>query len=133
MICCIYVLSLAWASTLHFPDYVHCVPTMSSLQHILRRLVYLVACCPPILPVLGLTFNATYGAVPAPFKIDVSPAFIARTKLKASLTRYAMDMDQPDFADGPPQHNVSTVRDYWASSYDWASVQRGLNAKYVIH
>ena len=78
-----------------------------------------------------LTFRAKFGASPAPFKIDLEPEFVHRTKLKASLTRYVSDLNQPDFVDGPPQHNVSTVRDYWVKHYDWFDVQNQLNAKYV--
>ena len=74
-------------------------------------------------------FKASFGSSPAPFQIDVDPAFIASTKLKASLTRYAVDLDQPDFADGPPRHNVTTVRDYWVNKYDWFEVQRDLNTQ----
>ena len=79
----------------------------------------------------NLTFRAKFGASPAPFKIDLEPEFVHQTKLKASLTRYASDLNQPDFVDGPPQHNVSTVRDYWVEKYDWFDVQNQLNAKYV--
>lgn len=72
-------------------------------------------------------FKAVYGSSPAPLKIDVDPIFIAETVLKASLTRYTVDLDQPDWVDGPPSHNVSNVRDYWVHQYDWSEVQDKLN------
>lgn len=72
-------------------------------------------------------FKATFGSSPAPFQIDVNPDFIATARLKASLTRYTVDVDQPDWADGPPSHNVSTVRNYWVDEYDWVQVQAELN------
>lgn len=114
---------------------------MSLLRQLFRRVACLVtfsfpiivlSSSQPIAPASGLTFNATYGLSPAPFTIDVLPDFITQTKLKASLTRYAKDLDQPDFTDGPPRHNVSTVRDYWVEKYDWAKVERELNAQYVV-
>ena len=77
-------------------------------------------------------FEATYGETPAPFKIDVSPSFIEETVKKASLTRYVVDLEQPDLVDGPPKHNVSTVRDYWVDHYDWFGVQDYLNERYVV-
>lgn len=67
-------------------------------------------------------FNATFGSTPKPFKINVDEEFIAHTKLKASLTRYPIDIDVPDFSEGPPHHNVTTVRDFWVNEYDWKSV-----------
>ena len=74
-------------------------------------------------------FNATYGSSPAPFKIDVHPAFIEETLLKVSLTRYVVDVDEPDLASGPPRHNVTTVRDYWLDHYNWFDVQNRLNKR----
>ena len=40
-------------------------------------------------------FKATFGTTPSPFKIDVDPVFIAETSLKASLTRFALEIDVP--------------------------------------
>lgn len=76
-------------------------------------------------------FNANYGTSPAPFKIDVHPGFIHRTIQKVALTRYTVDIEQPDLADGPPRHNVTTVRDCWLNHYDWFQVQDQLNQRYV--
>lgn len=73
--------------------------------------------------------NALYPASPVPFKIDVKPEFIALTKLKASLTRFPVDVMQPDWTDGPPVHNATSVRNYWVDEYDWAQVQNELNSK----
>ena len=76
-----------------------------------------------------LNFNATFGDSPAPFTIDVDPAFINYTKLKASHTRYVEDIDEPAFSEGPTHQNVSTVRDFWVDEYDWFQVQDQLNKK----
>jgi pimeloyl-ACP methyl ester carboxylesterase len=76
-------------------------------------------------------FKATFGPIPQLFTIDVDPSFIRETKLKASLTRYTLDINQPDFVDGPPRHNVSTIRDYWVNQYDWYSVERDINQKFT--
>lgn len=53
--------------------------------------------------VVSQNFEAHYGNSPAPFKIDVAPTFIKETVLKASLTRYTVDIEQPDLIDGPPR------------------------------
>lgn len=93
------------------------------LQHLLVLSVFLT---------YGVTqnFQATYGSSPAPFIIDVDVDFIQETRLKALLTRYLQDIVQPDLIDGPPRHNVTTVRDYWVNDYDWATTQDQLNARH---
>ena len=79
--------------------------------------------------VVSQNFEATFGSSPAPFEIDVDPGLIKNTVLKASLTRYAVDVEQPDLLDGPPKHNVTTVRDYWVKQYNWFDVQDQLNQR----
>ena len=79
--------------------------------------------------VVSQNFKATFGSSPAPFKIDVDPHFIKQTVLKASLTRYAVDIEVPDLTDGPPRHNVTTVRDYWINHYNWFDVQDQINQR----
>ena len=79
--------------------------------------------------VVSQNFKATFGSSPAPFEVDVDPDFIKDTVLKASLTRYAIDIEQPDLLDGPPKHNVTTVRDYWVNQYNWFDVQDQLNQR----
>ena len=79
--------------------------------------------------VASQNFKAHYGNSPAPFKIDVNPTFIKETVLKASLTRYVVDVEEPDLIDGPPRHNVTTVRDYWVNQYNWFDVQDRLNQR----
>lgn len=79
--------------------------------------------------VVSQIFKATFGNSPAPFEIDVDPCSIKDTVLEASLTRYAVDVEQPDLLDGPPQHNVTTVRDYWVNQYNWFDVQDQLNQR----
>ena len=76
-------------------------------------------------------FNANYGTSPAPFKIDVHSSFIDKTIQKVALTRYTVDVEEPDLASGPPRHNVTTVRDYWLNHYDWFRVQDQLNQRSV--
>ena len=78
----------------------------------------------------GLNFNATFGDNPQPFTLSVDPNFIETTKLKASLYRLSRDVDIVDWEDGPPQHNMTTIRDYWVHNYSWAEVQDEINRKY---
>lgn len=79
--------------------------------------------------VVSQNFKASFGSSPAPFKIDIDRKFIETTVLKASLTRYAVDVEEPDLQDGPPRHNVTTVRDYWVDHYNWFDVQDQLNQR----
>ncbi len=81
----------------------------------------------PIPPSSLLKFKANFGPTPKPFKIQVDPEFIKFTKLKASMTRYTEDIEQADWLDGPPRHNITTIRDYWVNEYDWESVEREIN------
>ena len=76
-----------------------------------------------------LNFRAHFGSSPAPFKIDVSPDFIKETTLKVSLTRLIVDVDVPEWSEGPSRHNVSTLRNYWLNGYDWFKIQDQLNKK----
>lgn len=75
----------------------------------------------------SLPFKATYSGMPTPFKIDVDKAFIEETVHRVKLTRFPVDIDQPDLLDGPPVHNATTVRDYWLEEYDWFAIQAEMN------
>lgn len=78
------------------------------------RLVLIVAFSTKL--VVSQNFKANFGNSPAPFKIDIDPKSIDETLLKASLTRYAVDVEEPALQDGPSRDNVTTVRDYWVTS-----------------
>lgn len=98
-----------------------------------RYLTLFIAALPLVTAVHdGNNFPAFYGSSPNPFKIDVRPGFIAETLKKVALTRYTRDIMQPDLVDGPPKHNVTTVRNYWVDEYDWFAVQDHLNERYVL-
>ncbi|KEF51830.1 uncharacterized protein A1O9_12167 [Exophiala aquamarina CBS 119918] len=77
-----------------------------------------------------LNFKAVFGQSPAPLIIDVNPTFIEQTRLKASLTRPAIDIEIPPFTEGVPSNNISAITDFWANSYDWPAVQSDLNHHY---
>jgi pimeloyl-ACP methyl ester carboxylesterase len=77
-----------------------------------------------------LNFKAAFGQSPEPMIIDVNPAFIEQTRVKASLTRLAIDIDIPPFTEGVPSNNISAITDFWANNYDWAAVQSNLNRQY---
>ncbi|KIX08724.1 uncharacterized protein Z518_03381 [Rhinocladiella mackenziei CBS 650.93] len=80
----------------------------------------------------NLNFKATFSEAITSFTISVDPEFIEFTKLKASLTRLVdADLsDQDAFADGPPRHDVETIRDFWANKYDWHKIEAELNQKF---
>lgn len=75
------------------------------------------------------TINATYGATPAPFNIDVDPAFIEETQQKVATFRYTRDdLGFPAFSDGPPLSDARWFHDAWVNSYNWTQVQAELNS-----
>lgn len=78
---------------------------------------------------LALEWSATYGHTPAPFTLSVNPEIIALAHQKAILTRHPVDVEQPDWSDGPPVHNATSVRDYWVNEYDWSKTQEGINSQ----
>lgn len=78
---------------------------------------------------LALEWSATYGDNPAPFKLAVNPEIIALARQKVALTRYPIDVKQPDWSDGPPVHNATSVRDYWINEYDWLKTQKNINSQ----
>ena len=77
-------------------------------------------------------FQCSFGASPQHFEIQVNPDFLNYTRQKLELTRFAEDVDQPDFTDGPPTHKAMAVRDYWVNEYNWESVQSKLNNEQVL-
>lgn len=77
-----------------------------------------------------LNFKAVFGLSPQPMTIDVSPAFIEQTRIKASLTRLAIDIAVPPFTEGVPSNEISTIVDFWTNEYNWTAVQNALNAQY---
>ncbi|MCJ1403037.1 hypothetical protein MMC11_006259 [Xylographa trunciseda] len=103
---------------------------MSSVfsAHSFPRLALILALSTKL--VVSQNFKATFGESPAPFTIDVDPTFIKETVLKASLTRYAVDVEEVDLLAGPPRHNVTAVRDYWVNEYNWFDIQDQLNQRY---
>ena len=101
--------------------------SLSLLSPFGHKLAFVLAVCTSL--AASQNFKATFGSSPAPFTIDVDRHFIKETVFKASLTRYVTDIEQPDLVDGPPRHNVTTVRDYWVNDYDWFKVQDRLNQR----
>lgn len=77
--------------------------------------------------------NATYSSSPKLFSINVSPEFINFTLDRVATSRFPIDVQQPDWTDGPPNSVASAVRDYWVSHYSWTDVQMKLNQRYSSH
>ncbi|KAK9795982.1 putative Alpha/Beta hydrolase protein [Seiridium cardinale] len=76
---------------------------------------------------LKLNFEASFNENVQKFRIAVHENFLVTSKLKASLTRFVDDIDQPDFTDGPPRRVVEEVADYWSKEYDWRKVEAKIN------
>ena len=80
---------------------------------------------------LKLNFKATFSEEVTKFTIEVDDEFLRTTKLKASLTRLPMDLEQqPEQADGPPRRVGEKVARYWADEYDWRQVEADLNRRF---
>ena len=75
-------------------------------------------------------FNTSFASTPSPWHIDISPHFIAITKLKVALTRYTTDIAIPPWNEGPPKSSIIPLRDYWLQNYSWPTVQSQLNSRY---
>ncbi|KAK5056501.1 hypothetical protein LTR84_012032 [Exophiala bonariae] len=77
-----------------------------------------------------LNFKAAFGPLPQPMIIDVNPAFIEQTRVKASLTRLAINIDVPPFTEGVPSTEISNIVNFWTHEYNWTTVQTSLNSQY---
>lgn len=90
------------------------------------------------MPAVAVTFLSLLTAAtpvarqygPRPYTINVDPAFIEETRLKASTFRPTIDITQPAWSDGPPSANISSIAKYWAEEYDWAAEQAQINANF---
>jgi hypothetical protein len=95
----------------------------------MRHYFILTASSLAIAHTLALEWSATYGHKPAPFKLAVNPEIISLAHQKAALTRFPVDVKQPDWTDGPPVHNATSIRDYWVNTYNWSEVQSEINSQ----
>lgn len=77
-----------------------------------------------------LNFNATFGLSPQPMTISVDQDFIKETKLKASLFRAPIAIDQSSFTEGVSIQNLTDIRDYWTHRYNWSTIEAELNANF---
>jgi pimeloyl-ACP methyl ester carboxylesterase len=90
----------------------------------------------PLLAALTATSSAhplseTSTAVqPRPYTINVDPAVIEETRLRASKFLETQPIDAPAWFDGPPTSEINAVAKYWAEEYDWAKVQDGINKNF---
>jgi pimeloyl-ACP methyl ester carboxylesterase len=78
----------------------------------------------------ALNFQAQFTEEIIPFKIHVNDELLQLTKFKATITRYAEELEDNDWADGPPQINATTLAQYWSKEYDWRKVEADINAKF---
>lgn len=97
------------------------------------------AISPAILPLLSLlTATSTAHPLsesvstsqPKPYTINVDPAFIEETRLKASKFRETAPIEAPAWFDGPPTSEINAIAKYWAEDYDWTKVQDGINKNF---
>lgn len=96
---------------------------------------------PAYLPLVSLLTRASvahplseqpsaYSTGPKPFTINVDPAFIEETRVKASKFRPTEPIEAPAWFDGPPTSDINAVAKYWAEEYDWSKVQDGINQNF---
>ena len=67
---------------------------------------------------------------PRPYTVNVNPAFIEATRLKAAKFRPSLYINQPAWTDGPPTSNITSIAKYWAEEYDWFEEQSQINANF---
>lgn len=105
---------------------------MAKLTTLLQTLLPITVLCSPLQPssYSPYNFKATFTNSPIPMTIDVDPKFIETTRLKASLTRAPIDLDEPLWTEGVPSQNTTAIATYWAQSYDWFTTQRALNKNF---
>jgi hypothetical protein len=73
-------------------------------------------------------FDAT---TPTNFEVDVDPDFLEFTHQKVASYRPSIDLrDYPDWADGPPPHDVNSLAAYWNTTYDWPELQQQININF---
>lgn len=77
----------------------------------------------------GLNYNGSFTDSIEPFAVFVKEDFLERTRLKASLTRFVDEYEQPEFVDGPSSAFARKVAIYWANTYDWRKIEASINAK----
>lgn len=71
--------------------------------------------------------SPSYQTGPRPYTIDVDPAFIEETRIKASKFRPTEPIDAPAWFDGPPTTDINAAAKYWAEEYDWFKIQDSIN------
>ncbi|KAF1965032.1 alpha/beta-hydrolase [Bimuria novae-zelandiae CBS 107.79] len=92
----------------------------------------------PLLPLLARTSTARLLSTdtsanqtgPKPYNINVDPAFIEETRLKASKFRETIGIEAPAWFDGPPVSEINDIAKYWAEEYDWSKVQDEINKNF---
>jgi pimeloyl-ACP methyl ester carboxylesterase len=67
---------------------------------------------------------------PRPYTVNVDPAFIEETRMKASKFRNSVDSSAPAWFDGPPASEIESVAKYWTENYNWSAVQDEINANF---
>jgi pimeloyl-ACP methyl ester carboxylesterase len=67
---------------------------------------------------------------PKPYTIEVDPAFIEETRVKASKFRDTANIDAPAWFDGPPPSEINAIAEYWSDEYDWFKIQDGINKNF---
>jgi pimeloyl-ACP methyl ester carboxylesterase len=89
-----------------------------------------------LLPLLTATSTAhplqerTSAYQAKPYTVNVDPAFIEETRVKASKFRDTVDIDAPAWFDGPPTSEINAIAEYWSEEYDWFKVQDGINKNF---
>ena len=65
-----------------------------------------------------------------PYEISVDRKFIEDTRLRASQFRPSLDIDAPEWFDGPPSADVADVAEYWSHTFDWDRFESEINKNF---
>ena len=100
-----------------------------ALQKVCKRALMSAVLLTQSWSVQALNYEAQFTDDVLPFTINVNKEFLHIAKYKAGFTRFAEDIDQPDFTDGPPVYHATQLAKYWNSEYDWRLIEADINSK----
>lgn len=70
------------------------------------------------------------GSSPQPFKLSLDDSFLEMTLRKVKDYRPSLSLSEEWTMEGPPTKTITDIAEYWATKYDWKSVEKSINGKF---
>lgn len=70
------------------------------------------------------------GAYPQPFELKLDSSFLDMTLRKVRDYRPTPGLSTEWTMEGPPDHKLREVAQYWGTSYDWKAIEKRINADF---